>query len=49
MVGPSVSFKNSDNQIQREPPLLGQHTDEVLSSLGYSTEEIDSLRSKNVV
>ncbi|VVC35457.1 Hypothetical protein CINCED_3A025250 [Cinara cedri] len=49
MVGPAVTFKNSGNEILREPPLLGQHTDEVLTSLGYSTEYIESLRSKNVI
>lgn len=49
MVGPAVTFKNSDNTIRREPPLLGQHTDEVLTYLGYSTEEIGLLRLKSVI
>lgn len=49
MVGPAVTFKNSSNKIRREPPLLGQHTDEVLTSLGYTTKEIELLRSKRVI
>lgn len=49
MVGPAVTFKKSSNKIQREPPLLGQHTDEVLTSLGYSAEKIELLRSKRII
>ncbi|CAH1722332.1 unnamed protein product [Aphis gossypii] len=49
IVGPAVTFKNSSNLIRREPPLLGQHTNEVLTSLGYSTKEIELLRSKTVI
>lgn len=49
MVGPAVTFKSTSNKIRREPPLLGQHTDEILTSLGYDAGEIESLRSKNVI
>jgi len=49
MVGPAVAFKSSSNKIRREPPLLGQHTDEVLTSLGYNAEKIESLRANNVI
>lgn len=49
MVGPAATFKNRSNAIRREPPLLGQHTDEILTSLGYNTEDIKLLRSKGVV
>jgi formyl-CoA transferase len=30
-------------------PALGEHTDEVLKEIGYSPEEIISLRQKHVV
>ena len=33
----------------RPAPLLGEHTDEVLGELGYSAEEVDSLRAEGVV
>jgi len=32
------------------PPLLGQHTEEVLSSwIGLTSEEIEKLKTKNVL
>lgn len=49
VVGPAVTFKNSGNGILGEPPLLGQHTDDVLTSLGYTAKDIELLRSKCVV
>ncbi|WP_245852850.1 hypothetical protein [Natrinema ejinorense] len=30
-------------------PALGEHTDDVLEALGYSSEEIDDLRSRDVL
>lgn len=30
------------------PPLLGEHTEEILASLGYSTKKIDALRSMQI-
>jgi len=34
--------------VQR-PPKLGEHTEEILKKLGYSTEEIKKLKEKNIV
>ncbi|MBE0602592.1 MAG: CoA transferase, partial [Deltaproteobacteria bacterium] len=34
---------------QSPPPILGQHTEEILSRLGYSREEIESFRAAGVV
>jgi crotonobetainyl-CoA:carnitine CoA-transferase CaiB-like acyl-CoA transferase len=41
----------SDMQLQRDmpPPLYGQHTDEILTGLGYSKEDIKKLREEKVV
>ncbi|MBS0393778.1 MAG: CoA transferase [Proteobacteria bacterium] len=35
--------------ITRRPPTLGEHTDEVLGSIGYSTAEIADLRARRIV
>jgi crotonobetainyl-CoA:carnitine CoA-transferase CaiB-like acyl-CoA transferase len=35
--------------VTRAAPLLGQHTREILGTLGYSPAEIDSLASKGAV
>ena len=42
MVTPSipVSFSKSPASIRRTPPTLGEHTDEVLSAMGYSADRI---------
>ena len=44
-------FSMSDSQpgITQRAPQLGEHTDEVLAELGYSTEEIAGLRAERVV
>ncbi len=47
-----IPFKLSGTpaEIKRHPPLLGEHTEEILSTLlGYSREEIESLRTKGVI
>jgi crotonobetainyl-CoA:carnitine CoA-transferase CaiB-like acyl-CoA transferase len=31
------------------PPLLGQHTDEVLGTLGFDTAELAGLRAKGII
>jgi crotonobetainyl-CoA:carnitine CoA-transferase CaiB-like acyl-CoA transferase len=42
-----LSKDNSDSYTP--PPLLGQHTEEVLKAMGYSSERISELREKKVV
>jgi CoA:oxalate CoA-transferase len=46
-----IPFKLSDTpgKIRTPPPTLGQHTDEILTGLGYSREEIAALRQANVI
>jgi formyl-CoA transferase len=40
----------SDNQVPvTRSPLLGEHTAEILKSLGYSDKEIEALRSEGTV
>ncbi|OQO10498.1 hypothetical protein B0A48_03795 [Cryoendolithus antarcticus] len=50
LVSPPIKFSESKPSIRSPPPMLGQHTDEVLAGvLGMSTSEIDSLKSDGVV
>jgi formyl-CoA transferase len=43
-------LKLSDSVVEvRRPPLLGEHNDEVLGALGYSTERLAELRTAGVI
>jgi crotonobetainyl-CoA:carnitine CoA-transferase CaiB-like acyl-CoA transferase len=44
-----VRLSVSGGGITQRPPLLGEHTDEVLRGLGYSSEEITGLRDARVI
>ena len=48
---PTASYRMSDNpmKMKSRPPLLGQHTDEVLAEYGYSKDEIAQLRGNGTV
>lgn len=49
MSGNPVKFYGTTEDIAAPPPMLGQHTDEILSDLGYSLDQIDSLRAEKIV
>jgi crotonobetainyl-CoA:carnitine CoA-transferase CaiB-like acyl-CoA transferase len=50
MVGIPFRFSGTPEAIRRAPPLLGQHTEEVLGTeLGLSTERIAQLRAEKVI
>ncbi|KAF9778686.1 CAIB/BAIF family enzyme [Thelephora terrestris] len=49
LVAPAVSYNGRRMPITRPPPWLSQHTTEVLTELGYSSEEISKLRSNRVI
>jgi len=48
-MGMMVKLSETPGKLWRAAPGFGQHTDEVLSELGYSSEEIQKLRGKRVV
>ena len=49
MVGNAVDMSRTPPTMDKPPPVLGEHADEILSSLGYDTVAITTLRSKGVV
>jgi len=49
VVGNPVKFNGEKTSLRRYAPKLGEHNDEILSELGYSREEIKSLRDKKVI
>ena len=48
-LGFPVKMSNTPAKIHRPAPQLGQHTEEILSGLGFSREKIKELKEKNVV
>ncbi len=49
LVGAGFRLEHGSPTIDREPPLLGEHTDEILKDAGYGPEEIERLRRDRVV
>lgn len=50
IVGPPVKYSYAQNEIRSPPPVLGQHTSEVLKNvLNYSEEAILKLKEKQVI
>ncbi|KAI0632334.1 CAIB/BAIF family enzyme [Trametes polyzona] len=49
LVSPAVTYNGQRMPIERPPPYLSQHTNEVLTELGYSEQEIAQLREKKII
>jgi crotonobetainyl-CoA:carnitine CoA-transferase CaiB-like acyl-CoA transferase len=50
MAGIPVKFSATPASVRLPPPLLGQHTEEILSSwIGMKIDEINELRGKKVI
>lgn len=49
VVGPPYRFSATPGTLRLHPPLLGEHTDDVLAELGYQPAEITQLHKAGVV
>ena len=50
LTGIPIKYSETPGTIRRHPPLLGEHTDEVLTeTLGYSAEQIEALKAQSVI
>ena len=48
-LGFPAKLSRTPGQLRLPPPLKGQHTEEVLKELGYSSEEIQTMRRKGII
>lgn len=48
-LGMALKLSETPGHLQRAAPALGQHDDEILAELGYTTEQIGQLRAKGVI
>lgn len=46
--GPPYRFSQSPTELRQAPPRLGEHTDRVLSRLGYQPSEVEALRRQGI-
>jgi formyl-CoA transferase len=48
-IGFPSKFSRTPSQIRSPAPLFGQHTDEVLDTLGVSPEQLEILRAEGCI
>ena len=49
MLGIPTKLSATPGDIRLMPPLLGEHTEEVLEELGYSEKHINELENKGII
>jgi crotonobetainyl-CoA:carnitine CoA-transferase CaiB-like acyl-CoA transferase len=48
-LGLPIKFSRTPGGLDRHPPLLGEHNQEVLQDLGFSSAEIEELKAQEVI
>jgi crotonobetainyl-CoA:carnitine CoA-transferase CaiB-like acyl-CoA transferase len=48
-IGFPVKLSRTPAAVRRPPPLLGQHTEDLLKELGYGPQEIETLRKEKII
>lgn len=50
VVGPAVTYNYATNKVRSAPPMLGQHTTEILKNiLNYTDDKIETLKKTKIV
>ena len=49
VIGAPIKFSENEASVRTPPPVLGQHTDDILRELGYDAAAIDGLRRARVI
>ncbi|KAK7536209.1 CoA-transferase [Phyllosticta citribraziliensis] len=49
VIGVPVKFSETKGSIRSRAPFLGEHSDEILAEMGYTSAEMEELRSREVV
>ena len=48
-VGIAIKLSDTPGKVRSLPPVLGEHTEEILTGLGYNKQRIDELRQKGAI
>jgi len=47
--GLPVKLSETGGSIKLPPPVLGEHSEEILKHIGYTQEQINSMKEKNII